>query len=141
MVSLLLLAASHAGAIDFMTPAGVWLAHDDDGQPTGYIKIIEHQGIYTGYIKKGLPTDKIEEVCTACKDERKNQKLIGMVMMKNVRAAGDVFMGDEILDPFSGNTYRVKLTMIDRQKMEVRGFIGVSLLGRTQVWERIENDE
>jgi uncharacterized protein (DUF2147 family) len=56
-----------------------------------------------------------------------------------VKAKGDVFEGTEILDPFSGNTYRVKLTLKEQgQKMDVRGFVGLSLFGRTQVWERVE---
>lgn len=60
-------------------------------------------------------------------------------MMKNVKAVGDVYEGSEILDPFSGNTYRVKLTLKDAgKKMEVRGFVGLSLFGRTQVWDRAE---
>lgn len=87
-------------------------------------------------IEKGVQQDKKEQYCTECKDERKGQKLIGMTMMKNVKAKGDTFEGTEILDPFSGNTYRVKLKLIEAgEKLEVLGFIGVSLFGRTQIWE------
>lgn len=63
----------------------------------------------------------------------------GMAVLKGVKAKGEVFEGTEILDPFSGNTYRVKLTLKEHgQKMDVRGFVGLSLFGRTQVWERVE---
>lgn len=123
------------------SPAGLWKTYDDKGEPTGFVRITEQAGIYTGVIEKGLETDKEDKYCTACKDERKGQNLVGMTMMKGVKAKGDVFEGNEILDPFSGNTYRVKLTMKDAKKMEVRGFIGVSLFGRTQVWERAENGQ
>jgi uncharacterized protein (DUF2147 family) len=123
------------------TPVGLWKTHDDKGKPTGYVRMQEGNGIYTGVIEKGLENEKQEEFCTACKDERKNQKMIGMTVIKNVKAKGDAFEGSEILDPFSGNTYRVKLKLIDAgKKLEVRGFIGISLFGRTQVWERAKNE-
>jgi hypothetical protein len=121
------------------SPTGLWKTHDDKGKPTGYVRVLEDNGIYTGVIEKGLETDKEEKYCTSCKDERKDQKLVGMTMMKNVKSKDEGYEGTEILDPFSGNTYRVKLKLKDEgKKMEVRGFVGVSLFGRTQVWERVE---
>lgn len=120
-------------------PSGLWKTHDDKGKPTGYVRVQEDNGVYTGVIEKGLDTDKEEKYCTVCKDERKGQRLIGMTMMKNVKSKGEGYEGTEILDPFSGNTYRVKLSLKEAgKKMEVRGFVGLSLFGRTQVWERVE---
>jgi uncharacterized protein (DUF2147 family) len=122
-----------------LSPAGLWKAHDDKGKPTGYIRVKEDQGVFTGVIEKGLESDKEEKYCTACTDERKGHRLIGMTMLKQVKAKGDAYEGTEILDPFSGKTYRVKLAMKEAgQTMEVRGFVGVSLFGRTQVWQRVE---
>ncbi len=142
ILSLILIVISQfnfAWAVDAASPAGLWKTLDDKGKPTGYVRINEAQGIYTGVIEKGLENEKQEEFCTACKDERKDQKLIGMMMMKNVKAKGDAYEGTEILDPFSGNTYRVKLTLKEAgKKLEVRGFIGLSLFGRTQIWQRAE---
>ncbi len=134
-IGFLLSVSALAGEIS--SPAGLWKANDDKGRPSGYIRISEASGIYTGVIEKGLPADEEEKYCTACKDERKNQKLIGMTVIKNVKARGENYVGDEILDPFSGNTYRVKLTLKDAgKKLEVRGYIGFGLFGRTQTWER-----
>ena len=67
-------------------------------------------------IEKGLENDKEVKYCARCKDERKDQKLVGMFIMKNVKATGDSYEGTEILDPFSGNTYRVKLKLKDAGK-------------------------
>lgn len=122
---------------------GLWLSHDDNGKPTGYIKIIEESGVYKGVIEKGLDSDKEEKFCTACKDERKGKRLIGMTMLKGVVDQGHGgFQGTEILDPFSGNTYRVKLKIRDDgQTLEVRGYVGLSLFGRTQIWRRVENGQ
>ncbi|NOT14363.1 MAG: DUF2147 domain-containing protein [Methylotenera sp.] len=122
------------------TPTGLWRTFDDKGKATGFIRISENQDVYTGVIEKGLPTDNVDDRCEVCKDERKGQKLIGMTVIKNVKAKGESYEGSEILDPFSGNTYRVKLKPIDAgKKLEVRGFVGISLFGRTQIWER-ENE-
>jgi uncharacterized protein (DUF2147 family) len=138
--SVVMILSSYAFAGNINTPSGLWKTFDDDGQHTGYVRINETNGVYTGVIEKGLLTDK-EKYCTACKDERKDQKLVGMVIIKNVIAKGELYEGSEILDPFSGNTYRVKLALKEAgKKLEVRGFIGISLLGRTQVWERAENE-
>lgn len=121
------------------TPEGLWKAHNEQGEPTGYIRVKEQNGVYNGVIEKGLATDTEDKYCDACKDVRKGQKLVGMTMMKNVKAKGDGFEGTEILDPFSGNTYRVKLQLKEAGKiLEVRGFVGLSLFGRTQVWQRVE---
>lgn len=135
----ILLAAALVRADISASPIGLWKTFDDDQKPTGFVRIIEHDGIYTGVIEKGLETDKEDKYCTECKDERKGQKLVGMTIIRGVKAKGNVFEGTEILDPFSGNTYRVKLTLKDPNKLEVRGFLGISLFGRTQVWERSEN--
>jgi uncharacterized protein (DUF2147 family) len=122
--------------------SGLWKTFDDDGQPSGFVRINETNSIYNGVIEKGLPTDKEAKYCTLCKDERKDQKLIGMTIIKNVKANGAEYSGGEILDPFSGNTYRVKLKLKEAgQKLEVRGFIGISLFGRTQVWQRTNDEE
>jgi uncharacterized protein (DUF2147 family) len=139
---ILLVSSAFANANNLTNPAGLWKTYDDDGQQTGYVRINEANGVYTGVIEKGFPTDKEDKYCTACKDERKDQKLVGMTMMKNVKVKGDAFEGSEILDPFTGNTYRVKLTLKEAgKKMEVRGFIGISLFGRTQVWERADHGQ
>jgi uncharacterized protein (DUF2147 family) len=141
MILIVMSQINFAWAADSASPAGLWKTFDDKGKPTGYVRINEAQGIYTGVIEKGLENEKQEEFCTACKDERKNQKMIGMTVIKNVKAKGDAFEGSEILDPFTGDTYRVKLTLKDAgKKLGVRGFVGFSLFGRTQVWERVENE-
>jgi uncharacterized protein (DUF2147 family) len=133
---LAIMLSSTVFAASMASPAGLWKSYDDDGQATGYVRISEMNGIYTGVIEQIIEAG--EEYCSACKDERNGQKLIGMAIIKNIKAKNEGFGGGEILDPYSGNIYRVKLKLKDAgKKMEVRGFIGISLLGRTQVWERV----
>lgn len=74
IASLLLMNTSFAGD----TPAGLWKSFVDKGKPTGYVRVLDENGVYKGIIEKGLETDKEDKYCTACKDERKGQRLIGM---------------------------------------------------------------
>lgn len=121
------------------SPTGLWKSYDDQGKPTGFIRLTEDAGVFIGTVERGLPEEKQPQFCSACKDERKNQPLLGMVIMKGVKAKADHYEGEEILDPFTGNTYRVKLKLKEQgKKMEVRGFVGLSLFGRNQLWERVE---
>lgn len=125
----------------FADISGLWKTHDDDGKPTGFVNISQEGDFFTGKIEKGLPTDAEEKYCDACKGARKGQRLIGMTILKGVKHKGEqVYIGEEILDPFSGNTYRVKLKLNEADEtLEVRGYVGISLFGRTQIWKRANN--
>ncbi|WP_249277425.1 MULTISPECIES: DUF2147 domain-containing protein [unclassified Pandoraea] len=131
--------ATLAMAADAMTPAGVWKTIDDNtGKPKALVTITEKDGEYIGTITKGLgESDDPERICTACTDARKGQKMLGLQIINGVRRDGDGFDGGKILDPENGKEYRCKMTVIEGgKKLEVRGYIGVSLLGRTQTWIR-----
>lgn len=121
--------------------SGLWRTYDDDGKPTGFVTISQEGNLYIGKIEKGLPTDTEEKYCDTCKGARKGQRLIGMTILKGVKHKGEqVYIGEEILDPFSGNTYRVKLKLNEADEtLEVRGYVGISLFGRTQIWKRANN--
>lgn len=123
------------------TPAGLWKTIDDKTKTEkSLIRITESQGVYTGKIEKIL-TDKTDAKCTECTDERKDQPVQGMTILRDVKAGDEagVWEGGDILDPNDGKVYKVRLKLIDGgQKMEVRGYIGMPLLGRTQTWLRVE---
>ncbi|WP_277187884.1 DUF2147 domain-containing protein [Caballeronia sp. BR00000012568055] len=136
--ALLALAASSAFAQ--ATPAGKWQTIDDaSGQPKAIIEIADDgSGQLSGKIIRGIgKLDQPEKRCTACKDERKDQLLKGMTIITGMRQSGDVWDGGQILDPENGKLYKCKMTLEDGgQKLVVRGYIGVSLLGRSQTWIR-----
>ena len=123
------------------SPAGLWKSIDDKtGKPRSLIRITEHNGEYSAVVEKGLlPTDTGEAVCDKCTDERKGQKIIGMTIVKGLKEKNGVYQGGEILDPDNGKTYKCKMKLDETgNKLEVRGFIGVSLFGRSQIWTREE---
>jgi uncharacterized protein (DUF2147 family) len=123
------------------TPAGLWKSVDDKtGKPRSLIRITESNGLYSAVVEKGLlATDTGEAVCDKCTDERKGQKIIGMTIVKGIKDKDGVYSGGEILDPENGKTYKCKMKLDDTgNKLEVRGFIGLSLFGRSQIWTREE---
>lgn len=127
------------------SPAGTWKTIDDaTHQPKSIVEITEHDGEYQAKIVKLLnrsPADVARDgevaLCKECDGERKNQPIVGMTIMWGVRKDGDVWGGGRILDPKNGKTYKVKLSLKDGgAKLDVHGYIGFALLGRSQIWER-----
>lgn len=136
----LMLAATAAFAQ--ATPTGLWKTIDDKtGKERSLIRITEAGGVYTGRIEKTLDPDaKPGAVCDKCTDERKDKPLIGMALIRNIKANADdreVFDGGDITDPDNGKVYKLRLKPLDGgKKLEVRGYIGPFY--RNQTWIRVE---
>lgn len=139
-----LLCISSAVAADRNSPVGLWQTIDDKtGQPRSHVRIVEADGALEGRVEKVLnrqPDDDPDGLCRPCKGERKDKPVVGMTILWGLKPdGGTVWAGGEILDPKNGKTYRCKMTVVDGgAKLDVRGFIGVSLIGRTQTWVRLE---
>ena len=130
-----------AQAAPFDSPVGLWKMLDDrTGTPRALIRVTETNGEFQGTIEKSLRTGEDENtVCEKCEGSRHDQRLLGMAIVTGMKKQGDVYAGGEILDPDNGKVYRCKMTLEDDgTKLQVRGFVGVSLFGRTQTWIRIE---
>jgi uncharacterized protein (DUF2147 family) len=106
------------------------------------VRITDNAGTFSAKVEKVFDPAKQDARCEECSDERKNQPVLGMTIVKGVRANLDdkaLWDGGEILDPNNGKTYKVRMKPIDGGKrIEVRGYIGAPLLGRTQTWVRVE---
>jgi Uncharacterized protein conserved in bacteria len=129
-------------AQDLTSPVGQWKTIDDvTGKPRSIVKIEKEGDSYTGVIEKIFPQegDKENPVCDKCKGDKKDQPIIGMKFMWGLKEKGSEFGGGEILDPKNGTVYRCKMELKSGGKeLKVRGFVGVSLFGRTQTWYRAE---
>lgn len=138
--TLLISAASAFGQTN--DPIGIWKTFDDRTQEAkALVQISQSNDEKTldGVVLKGLgKNDKPERLCTACKDERKDQPIKGMTIIKNIKKiSDDTWGGGEILDPENGKTYRCQLTLKDNgNTLVVRGYIGTPMLGRSQTWKR-----
>ncbi len=121
---------------------GIWKTIDDKtNQPASLIKIEEINGVLEGTIIKTFPRPGETPLvyCNLCKDERKDKPILGMKIMTDLKQdQSGVWSGGKILDPKEGEVYKVKIATEDGKKMDVRGYIGIPLLGRTQVWYRAE---
>jgi uncharacterized protein (DUF2147 family) len=125
------------------TPLGLWKTFDDHThQPRGIIRIFEENGTLSGKIETSFKPEELSERCDKCSGDRKDAPIIGLTIMRGMKKAGSTkdageYDGGEILDPETGSVYRCKMTLSsDGEKLAVRGFLGVSLLGRTQTWVR-----
>lgn len=130
-----------ASAYADTSPVGLWKTIDDStGKPRSLIRISDKNGEIIATIEKSiLPSDSPNDVCDKCTDARKGKPLIGMVIMNGMNAKGDTYEGGHILDPDNGEIYKCKITLDSTGKqLKVRGFIGVSLFGRSQTWVREE---
>ena len=142
IVSAALLA--HAAACAQATPVGLWKTIDDETKKAkSLIRLTETGGVLTGTLEKFLdPAAKSDVVCDKCSDERKDKSILGMTLVRNVKKnANDAALwdGGDILDPNNGKVYKARLKPVDGgQKLEVRGYLGVPMIGRTQTWVRVE---
>jgi uncharacterized protein (DUF2147 family) len=137
----LMACAGISAAHDFISPVGIWQTIDDSShKPTAIIEISQNEdGTLSGKALKGLLPNDTGRRCTACKDERKDQLIQGMTIVKDIKQIGEGWDGGKILDPNNGTEYKCKMHLIDGgQKLVVRGYIGFSLIGRSQTWVRQE---
>jgi uncharacterized protein (DUF2147 family) len=135
-----LLASAVTAMAQADTPVGTWQTIDDHtGQPKALVQIVESgNGTLSGKVIKGLgPNDQPDRRCTACTDARKDQPILGMTIIDDMKKDGDAWDHGQILDPENGKLYKCKMHLEDGgNKLVVRGYIGVSLLGRSQTWVR-----
>jgi uncharacterized protein (DUF2147 family) len=145
LIKLLLSAAVLAAPLawaDTTSPAGLWKAIDDkSGKPSALIRISDNGGELQGKIEKLFrePNEDQNPKCVLCKDARKNQPIVGMTIVSGLKKDGDAYTGGEILDPKDGKVYKSKAVLQDGgKKLDVRGYVGVPMFGRSQVWLRQE---
>ncbi len=84
------------------------------------------------------PDGPADPLCSACERQRKDQPITGMTIVWGLKPDGKrVWGGGNVLDPAKGKTYRAKVTLLDGgEKLEMRGYLGIEALGRTQTWVR-----
>jgi len=101
------------------------------------VEIFERDGKLFGRIAQILTGADEKSVCIACTDDRKNQSIIGMLIIRSVKSTGPEYGGGDILDPDSGSVYRCKMHLEKNgSELIVGGYIGLSLFGRSQTWHR-----
>ena len=123
---------------DTDSPVGLWKTIDDKtGRARSLVRIYEESGRVFGRIERGVDPRESERRCNLCTDERRDQPLRNMVILRNLKPADGEYVDGDILDPDNGKVYRCKVWLEDGgKKLVVRGFLGAPLFGRSQTWER-----
>lgn len=137
---LLLAAALACGAMGppQVSPVGLWRIVDQDtGARLGLARFHARDGKIFGRLEGGADGGPLTGLCTACGGDRHNQPRQGLEFIRDLAPAGDSFAGGSILDPDTGRVYGCEVRVIDGgRKLVVRGYLGLSLLGRSQTWIR-----
>ncbi|WP_137937511.1 DUF2147 domain-containing protein [Chitinivorax sp. B] len=139
--AILLFFTTSIQAADLSSPVGIWQTVDDKtGKQDGLVQIWEERGELKGKILKIVPIkpeDDPNAICDACPGQLKGQPITGLTFMWGLKKDGDRYQNGEILDPEDGAVYKASLTLKDGgKKLDVRGFVGLSVFGRTQTWIR-----
>jgi uncharacterized protein (DUF2147 family) len=133
-----------APAFDPTTAVGLWEQVDEKtGKPESWFKITERNGVYQGNIVKIFfkPGEDENWVCDKCEGDEQGKPVLGLALIKAMQRNGNSYENGTIMDPRDGQVYRALMRLIeDGQKLEVRGYLGISLFGRTQTWNRLPDN-
>ena len=117
---------------------GKWKTIDDEtGKEKGIVEIYEKAGKVYGRVIEILEKEKKYFKCEMCEGEDKNKPILGLVIINGLKKKGDFYEGGKVTDPKNGKSYHCKMTLEGKDKLIVRGYIGISLFGRSQTWFRI----
>lgn len=118
---------------------GKWKTIDDEtGKMVSVVEIFEYKNkIYGKVIEITNPKDR-NKTCVNCTGEDKNKPILGLIVIKGLSKEGDEYTNGKILDPKHGKLYKSYIKLESKDRLKVRGYIGISLIGRSQIWERLK---
>ena len=117
---------------------GKWKTIDDkSGKEKGIVEIFEKNGKIYGKIIDILEKEHKHQKCKKCEGEDKNKPILGLIIIKGLTKNGNFYDGGKVLDPKNGKKYDCKITLEGKEKLNVRGYIGIALVGRSQTWIRL----
>jgi uncharacterized protein (DUF2147 family) len=139
VLSVLVMGAAPSWAADPASPIGVWRTIDDrTNKPRALVDIYARGGLLYGKVTAILDSQYAAARCNDCSGDRQNQPVLGLEIIRDMHPDGDHWDGGTILNPETGDVYHCRMHLgPDGQTLVVRGFIGFSLIGRSQTWQRM----
>jgi uncharacterized protein (DUF2147 family) len=116
---------------------GRWQVINSDGTQGGQVETYVENRVLFGKVTGARPGRAPDSICDKCSGVLKNQRIMGMVVMRNFHPERDDWVGGTVIDPETGKEYRGKMWAAGNDKLGMRGFAGISLIGRTATWVRI----
>ncbi|AWA31189.1 DUF2147 domain-containing protein [Flavobacterium magnum] len=118
---------------------GKWKTIDDEtGKALGVVEIYEKNGKVYGRVLEILNPKDRNKTCANCSGDDRDKPILGLTIIKGLKKDGEEYNGGKILDPKSGKLYKCYINLENKDKLKVRGYIGISLFGRTQYWHRVK---
>ena len=129
---------SLAGLNAQSSPVGIWQTIDDEtGEPKSHVEVYLKNGLYYGKVVKLLPAATTDK-CINCPGDKKDKPLIGLDILWDMKPYKDYWSYGRIVDPKDGDVYKCSIWLEGDDTLKVRGYIGVSMIGRTQTWQRVK---
>ncbi len=118
---------------------GTWKTIDPDtGKDESIIEVFKKNDKAYAKVIEIFKEEDRDKTCIYCKGPNKDKPILGLVILKGLKQDGDEWSGGKILDPKNGKYYKCYITLTTKDKLKLRGYIGISLLGRTEYWYRVE---
>ncbi|MCB9282881.1 MAG: DUF2147 domain-containing protein [Lewinellaceae bacterium] len=129
----------YAGSIFAQSsPVGVWETIDDEtGEPKSHVEIYQKGDLFYGKVVELLPA-ATTNICNDCPGDKKDKPLVGLEILWDMKPYKDYWSYGRIVDPKDGDVYKCSFWLEDSKTLKVRGYIGVSLIGRNQTWHRVK---
>ncbi len=139
LFALVSVAGTHAQQLSpkLQNAIGHWQTTDSNGKPGGQVETYLENGKLFGKVTGLRPGRTAQDLCEKCSGEYKNQRILGMIFLRNFHPDGDDWVGGTVVDPDNGKEYKGKIWTVGNNELHMRGFIGISLLGRSETWTRI----
>lgn len=139
LLTFVMVAVAGVFSVSAQSVTGKWKTIDDEtGEAKSIVEIYENNGKIYGKVVEILNPAKKDAKCNNCKGADKDKPIKGLVILKGLKKDGNEYSGGDILDPNKGKLYSCTIKLDGNDKLSVRGYMGISLLGRTQVWHRVK---